>query len=120
MSKIKIDYYLKTDEEIIEKNIYGIYHDDIITFKDSDIITNILLKDNILKRENNDYIITIDLKNILCNYYLKEYHKYLTFNMKLNKYYIADNNIHIDYDIIYEEKNRVNILFNLNYEVVKC
>ena len=30
-----------------------------------------------------------------------------------------DNSIHIDYDIIYDNINRINILFKINYEVIK-
>ena len=54
LPKIKINYFLKTNNEIIEKKLNGIYHDNIITFKDNNVITSILLNNNILKREGND------------------------------------------------------------------
>lgn len=119
MPKIKINYFLKTNNEIIEKKLNGIYHDNIITFKDNNVITSILLNNNILKREGNDYIINIDLNNISCKYYFKKENKYINFDIHLNNYTKDDNSIHIDYDIIYDNINRINILFKINYEVIK-
>lgn len=120
LPKVKIKYFLKTENELEDKNLYGIYHNEIITFKDNDVITNILLNDNVLKRENKDYIITINFNNLLCKYYLKEYNKSINFNISINEYLVKDNNICINYDIIYDNRNKVNILFNLSYEVIKC
>ncbi len=119
MPKIKINYFLKTNNEIIEKKLNGIYHDNIITFKDNNVITSILLNNNILKREGNDYIINIDLNNISCKYYFKKENKYIDFDIHLNNYTKDDNSIHIDYYIIYDNINRINILFKINYEVIK-
>lgn len=119
LPKIKINYFLKTDNEIIEKKLNGIYHDNIITFKDNNVITSILLNNNILKRESNDYIININLNNISCKYYFKKENKYIDFGIHLNNYTKDDNSIYIDYDIIYDNINRMNILFKINYEVIK-
>ena len=119
LPKIKINYFLKTNNEIIEKKLNGIYHDNIITFKDNNVITSILLNNNILKRESNDYIINIDLNNISCKYYFKKENKYIDFDIHLNNYTKDDNSIHIDYYIIYDNINRINILFKINYEVIK-
>ena len=119
MPKIKINYFLKTNNEIIEKKLNGIYHDNIITFKDNNVITSILLNNNILKKEGNDYIINIDLNNISCKCYFKKENKYIDFDIHLNNYTKDDNSIHIDYYIIYDNINRINILFKINYEVIK-
>ena len=120
LPKIKINYSLKTDNELIEKNLYGIYHDNTIIFKDSGITTSILLNDKILKRENNDYSIMINFNDISFKYYLKENNSYLNFDIILNDYYISDDKVYINYDIVYDDTNKINIEFNLNYEVIKC
>lgn len=62
MSKVKINYILKSDR-IRTVETEGILNKNHLVFKDDDIMFNIDLDNLILNRENEEYNLTLDFKN---------------------------------------------------------
>lgn len=118
LSKICIDYSLKTNEFVSKKKLAGIKKENNIFFKDDGYNMNLLLEDNriIMKRENQDSILECIFGEISKGkLYLKEYNQYINLDINLSELVIEDNIIKIEYKI-----NEEKIEFILIYEVIKC
>ena len=116
LTKIRINYDLKTKDESIKKEILGIKNDETIIFKDNDYTMHLQILDNqiILKRENNDALLEISLGNInKCEYYLKEYNQYLNLDVELINLKINNLEVYLKYKLNDEIKE-----FIVKYEVI--
>ena len=118
MPKIKIKYELKSNDDIIKKELLGIKRKETIIFNDDNILTNITISnDNIIvKRDNNESCLTICLGNInKGTYFLKEYNKQIDIDINFKEKQVTDNMIYFRY-----ESNDNKIEYKLYYEVISC
>jgi len=116
LSKIMIDYSLKTKEKTENKQVIGIKQKKNIIFKDNDYNTNLLIeKDKVcMKRENKDTILELNFgKKSNGKLMLKEYNQFMDLDIKLINLLIDDNIIKIEYEV-----NEDIIEFSLKYEVI--
>lgn len=116
MPKIKIKYKLKSGDNIIKKELFGIKRNEALIFKDDDFLTNITTRDNniIIKRDNKDTCLTIFLGDIAKGtYLLKDYNKQIAFDIDLYKKQITHNMIYFEY-----ESNDNKVGYELYYEVI--
>lgn len=105
MSKVNIRSILenKTTKDIIELKTKGIKNDNIITYKDNDVLVSIKIDNSIKMKRNNIEFIFIKNKNTNCIYNI--YNKNLTLNLFTNEIIISDKYIEIDYKIEDEKLN---------------
>ncbi len=118
LPKIKIKYELKSNGDIIKKELLGIQRNKTIVFKDDNFSINITVLNNniIMKRDNKDTCLTIFLGNITKGtYLLKGYNKQVDIDIKLQKKQITDNMIYFKY-----KSNDNKVEYKLYYEVIPC
>lgn len=116
LTKICINYYLKTKDNVIKKTLLGLKSGNHIIYKDDDYMTNLHLQDNqiIMERINNDAKLKISLGKINeCFYDLKKYHKSLKLDINLISMKISYNKVSFKYELNDEIRD-----FTLTYEVV--
>lgn len=116
LAKISINYCLKTNGSMIEKNILGLKNKNNIIYKDTDYITNLHLLDNqiIMERTNNAATLKILLGNINdCTYYIKDYNKNFKLDIRLIKLKIDRDKVYFKYELNDEIRE-----FRLTYEVI--
>lgn len=116
LSKIMIDYSLKTKEKEENKHIIGIKQNNNIIFKDEDYNMHLIIEQNkvIMKRENKETILEITFDKVSNgNLFLKEYNQSLDLEIKLIDLLLNQNMIKIKYEI-----NEDIIDFSLKYEVI--
>lgn len=108
MAKKQIEVLLKTGEETLKLNVSALIIDNIIKYRDNDVLVSIELSDDyvVMKRENNEYQLILKFK----------------YNEKLfGSYLLKDNNICFDLEILTKslniEKNYVSIIYELNDEI---
>ena len=105
MAKIIIKYKISsTNEKELKGEVTGIKNNNIITYKDTDSIVNILLENNAIsiKRENDKMHLTLKLeknKSNITNYYIKD----LGFNFDVKavteKLEVKDNKLSVIYEL---------------------
>ena len=105
MAKIIIKYKISsTNEKELKGEVTGIKNYNIITYKDTDSIVNILLENNAIsiKRENDKMHLTLKLeknKSNITNYYIKD----LGFNFDVKavteKLEVKDNKLSVIYEL---------------------
>lgn len=105
MAKIIIKYKISsTNEKELKGEVTGIKNNNIITYKDTDSIVNILLENNAIsiKRENDKMHLTLKLeknKSNITNYYIKD----LGFNFDVKavteKLEVKDNKLGVIYEL---------------------
>jgi len=108
--KVKIKGFLKNKTENNQENIdtFGIKKSNIINYIIDNTKYKVVLNENkiILQRENNEFcheIIFEKSKTYKSEYYLKELHHSLEFNIETINIKITDNKIDIEYKIIETE-----------------
>lgn len=105
MAKIIIKYKISsTNEKELKGEVTGIKNNNIITYKDTDSIVNILLENNVIsiKRENNKMHLILKLednKSNITNYYIKD----LGFNFDVKavtkKLEVKKNKLNVIYEL---------------------
>lgn len=124
MSRIRINSIIKSDENIIDKNFFGIKRNNCIIYIEDNIKTSITISCDslLLKRENKEYEIELifDIRNNTNGYYMiKEYNKKLHLDIITSKLLIDLDKIEVNYEI----KNGDDILgkyeFVLKYKKVQ-
>lgn len=108
---MKIDFtFIKDNEYIIDrKNIKCIKNKNLIFIIDH---TKYRLYDNILEKETNDDLITLDFKKGTCKILLKKENYYLNLNLTVIKYEKSDNILNIKYSIESDEDKINTIIIN--------
>ncbi|MBP3460865.1 MAG: DUF1934 family protein [Bacilli bacterium] len=103
MSRVNIKSILenKNTKKIITLNTRGIKNNNIITYKDNDILVIIKIDKSIKMKRNNIEFEFIENENTNCIYNI--YDKQLNLNIFTNKLIIEEKYLEIDY-IIEEEK----------------
>lgn len=123
MSRIRINSIIKSDENVIDKNFFGIKRNNCIIYIEDNIKTSITISCDslLLKRENKEYEIELifDIRNNTNGYYMiKEYNKKLHLDIITSKLLIDLDKIEVNYEI----KNGDDILgkyeFVLKYKKV--
>lgn len=86
------------NELIINEKITGNLENNVLNYVDNTNINNVIDFDNkIFKRENNEFIMTIDFNTKTFNYLLKE--KNIEVNDNINCDFIIDNDVTLEYNI---------------------
>ena len=121
--KVKIKGFLKNltekEEEII--NTFGIKKENTISYINNDITYKIIIGNNkvILQRQNNEFSHEIKFEKEKINkseYYLKELHHSLEFNIETNYINLTQNKIDIEYKIK-ETENIYNYVIELSDKI---
>ena len=121
--KVKIKGFLKNltekEEEII--NTFGIKKDNTISYINNDIKYKIIIELNkiILQRENNEFSHEIKFEQGKTNkseYFLKELHYSLEFNIETNYIKLTQDKIDIEYKIK-ETENIYNYVIELSDKI---
>jgi uncharacterized beta-barrel protein YwiB (DUF1934 family) len=123
MAKIKINSSLKTKDDIILKELLGIYFDNKIVYKEENINVTILLEDNKIKlsRVTDEYEIIIDFirnKKTEGVYYIKSHQLKMDLCVKTNILDIKDNKIVIEYELNLNGEDMGIFKFEIKYEVI--
>lgn len=105
MAKVIIKYKISSkNEKELKGEVTGIKNNNIITYKDTDSIVNILLENNVIsiKRENDKMHLTLKLekkKSNITNYYIKD----LGFNFEVKaetkKLEVKENKLNVIYEL---------------------
>lgn len=95
MSKVIVNY--KINDKFNRLN--AIYINDNIKFIEEKNIIKYDFKKLLLKRENNEYTLSIDFKNNNCIYELKKINQSINIPMKVIKINYDKKYIHVIYDI---------------------
>lgn len=115
LAKVNVNYSLKNKEKI-SKNVKGILNNNHLIFSDDESNFNIEINNNnlIIKRENDEIISEMKFNDkSSCKYFLKQYNKYVTFDIELIRLNISSNDIGLIYKIENEKFE-----FNLHFEVI--
>lgn len=118
MPKIKINYELKSNNDIIKKELLGIKRKETIIFQDDTVLTNITISNNniIIKRDSSDTCLTIFLGDITKGtYLLKDYNKQIDIDISLKEKQVTNNMIYFKY-----KSNDNKVEYKLYYEVIPC
>ncbi len=95
MSKVSIETSLKkNNNEKLNIKTLGILQEEQIKYKESEIISIFDIKKETLKRESNDYDLTIDFKNEIIKT------EYLDIRIRIIDKQIEQNRINIKYEMI--------------------
>lgn len=115
LAKVNINYSLK-NKEIINKKIKGILNNNKIIFDDDNykIIIEMSDKNLVIKRQNEEIDSEMNFnEKSCCKYFLKQYNKYVTFDIELIRLNVSLNDIEIIYKIEDEQFE-----FVLHFEVI--
>lgn len=98
MSKINIETSIKQNNKIEKTTTQAILQDNIIKYKENNIINILDIEKEKLKRKTNEYEITIDFKNKTI---INKYNEYeIPLKIKIINKTIEQNKINIKYQII--------------------
>lgn len=83
MKRKKIKIYTNFDKKEETKEIFAIIDDNVIKYIDLDNTKMIIdMKNNIIARENTDYLFTLDFNKDIIDVYVKKLDKYLQKEIK--------------------------------------
>lgn len=111
MAKLKINVYTNMDNHKEESIFNAIIVNDVIKYIDSDNNKfSVLLEDNLLIKENDEYVIKIDFIKEIISIFMKEYNKEFFKDIKTLilkkeknvfyvKYNLTDENVLNEYEI---------------------
>lgn len=123
MSRFKGCINLIRDNEKVYDDFFikGIKNNDKIIYKENDINVTIFIKDNKIemKRENNEYIISMnfdDSNDAVGSYFLKEYQKSMNLKIITKTLHYDNNCIELEY-LLYIE-NELSGHFNFSLKEV--
>lgn len=122
MPKIKIQTKLKTSDNQISSETFGIYQNDKIIFIENNVKNILKLNESKFIRETTDYKIELafsNLNNTKGIYLIKNRDIKMDLYIKTNEYIINDSEIFINYDLKIERENMGNFDYHIKYEVVK-
>lgn len=121
MSKVNIKSIIKSknNKDYLIETI-AIKKDNLISYKDNDIITTInILKDNIIiTRNNNNIEIELVFKNnesIIGKYTLKELNKSIDIKTYTKSLIIENNNLLIEYDLYLNNEYNDTFIYNIEW-----
>lgn len=121
--KVKIKGFLKNltfpEEEIIDT--FGIKNNDVISYIQNDIVYKLIKENNkiIMQRQNDEFSHEMKFetgKKNKSEYYLKELHHSLEFNIETNYIKLTQNKIDIEYKIK-ETENIYNYVIELSDKI---
>lgn len=123
MSKISLKTYLKTKDEQINYDGYGIMTDNKITYKENDVLVTILyFYDKImLTRKSDDYIIKMNFelhKNTRGVYNITNNDLQIPLQIETTNLQLKSNEILINYLLKIDEETTTKFSFELIYEVI--
>lgn len=102
MSKIKINYNLKTNDNLTSIESKGIKNNNTITFKDNDVMFKLKIEEDklIINRSNDEYSIDLNLslENSFGYYCLNNIGKF-KLNIKTDQITLDENSIKIKYNL---------------------
>ena len=104
MPKIKLKISIKNSNESLTNHTTGIYKDHVLKYlEDDNTKVTYHYQNHILKRENDEFVMTFDFDKKRLKTILKEYHSAMELDIKNIKIKEDNKNITIEYEI---EKER--------------
>jgi len=123
MSKIKIKTSLinKTENNSLIKEFLGLKIDNRIKYSDDDVNSIITINDNeiLIQRKSNNYLIELPLSLNHSTHGFYDIYSLgkLNLDIQTTKLNIENNKIEASYILIFDEQEKVEMEFNLNYEM---
>ena len=105
MAKVIIKYKISSkNEKELKGQVTGIKNNNIITYKDTDSIVNILLEKNMIsiKRENDKMHLALKLeknKSNITNYYIKDLGFNFDVKAETKKLEVKENKLNVIYEL---------------------